>query len=151
MTDDSGAALSDLYDRVEQLVRGRNERMTSARRVVLQAIAASPGHLSADQIFAKVREVEPGVHRTSVYRNLDWLAQLGLVQHVHASHGPTTYHLAAQDPHVHAQCEQCGRVFDVPGEILAPASTYLEHTLGFSLNPEHTALSGQCRTCLVAN
>jgi Fur family transcriptional regulator, ferric uptake regulator len=140
--------VTDLVGRVGQLLRARGERMTGPRKAVLAALAASGGHLGAEEVVTRVAEVDAGVHRASVYRTLDALCDLGVVQHVHIGHGATAYHLVhGGDVHVHAQCSSCGAVLDLPVDVLEGAGTRMRQEAGFVLDPTHVALSGTCSAC----
>ena len=129
------------------LLRRRRERMTAPRRAVLSVLAQDTGHLSADQVVSAVATSAPGVHRASVYRALEALSQLGVVQHVHLGHGTTAYALAGERPHLHGQCLSCGAVVDLPADLLDEVAGRLGADVGFALDPAHVALSGTCRTC----
>jgi Fe2+ or Zn2+ uptake regulation protein len=145
---DPGQQVQDLVDEVGRLLRARGERMTGPRKAVLAALASSGGHLGAEDVVAQVAAVDPGVHRASVYRTLDALCGLGVVQHVHIGHGATAYHLVhGGDPHVHAQCSSCGAMVDLPVDVLEGAGTRMRQEAGFVLDPTHVALSGTCATC----
>ncbi|WP_426566703.1 Fur family transcriptional regulator [Angustibacter sp. McL0619] len=134
-------------DRVAGLLRARGDRMTGPRRAVITALAARRTHLTADQVVSAVAEQDASVHRASVYRTLETLSALGVVQHVHVGHGTTTYHLAGDHPHLHAQCSACGAVLDLPGSLLDSVSARLLAEHGFELDPSHVALSGLCADC----
>lgn len=85
-----------------------------------------------------------------MYRTLETLAELGVVTHVHMSHGTTAYHLTSPvdgQGHLHARCRACGRVFDLPGDLLDPVRRQLAQESDFELDPRHVALSGTCRSC----
>ena len=82
-------------DDIRVRLHARGERMTRPRQAVLLALAEQPGHPTAEQLVSAVAERDSTVHRASVYRTLDALAQLGIVQHVHLGHGPTVYHLVS--------------------------------------------------------
>lgn len=129
------------------LLRARGDRMTGPRRAVLRALAARQLHLVPEQVVAAVAEVDPGVHRASVYRALEALSELGVVQHMHLGHGTTAYHLAAEHRHLHAACARCGAVVDLPGDLLDDVATRLDDGQGFALDPAHVALSGTCAGC----
>ncbi|GAA2025750.1 transcriptional repressor [Pseudokineococcus marinus] len=131
------------------LVRGRGGRVTTARRAVVTVLAGTDAHLSADDVAARVEETAPGVHRATVYRTLESLAALGVVEHVHLDRGPVVHHLAAGPgrTHLHARCQRCGRVEDVPADLLDDAGARLAREAGFALDPGHVALSGTCRAC----
>jgi Fur family ferric uptake transcriptional regulator len=134
-------------ERVAGMLRARGDRMTGPRRAVIVALAARQAHLTADQVVSAVAEQDASVHRASVYRTLETLSQLGVVQHVHVGHGTTTYHLAGEQPHLHAQCSSCGSVLDLPGSLLDSVAKAMLHEHGFQLDPAHVALSGLCASC----
>jgi Fe2+ or Zn2+ uptake regulation protein len=141
-----------LVEQVGRLLRERGERMTGPRRAVLAALAASGGHLAAEDVVAAVADVDSTVHRASVYRTLDALCGLGVVQHVHIGHGATAYHLVHEvDPHVHVQCSSCGCVVDLPADVLDAAARRMVEEAGFVLDPTHVALSGTCADCMSAS
>lgn len=129
-------------------LRARGERMTRPRRAVLAALAGHPEHLRVDQVAQAVTVLDPSVHLASVYRALEALTRLGVVQHVHLGHGATAYHLVADHGHhPHAQCRRCGKVWDLPVDILESVSQRLSTERGFVLDPTHAALSGVCAQC----
>lgn len=123
-------------------------RVTVARIAVLDVLESSD-HLTADQIAAQVHEVQPAVHRATVYRTLDSLVDAGVVSHTHLGHGAAVYHLIGQE-HIHSQCQQCGRVIDLDAKLLSAAAQELLKQHGFKLDASHSALLGTCRDCLAA-
>ena len=145
-------AAQPLVEQVGRLLRERGERMTGPRRAVLAVLAASGGHLAAEDVVAAVADVDSTVHRASVYRTLDALCDLGVVQHVHIGHGATAYHLVrGGDAHVHAQCSACGAMVDLPLDVLDGAAERMAREAGFLLDPTHVALSGTCAACVSAS
>jgi Fe2+ or Zn2+ uptake regulation protein len=144
---DPSAAATAAVERAGQLLRGRRERMTRPRRAVLSVLARDGRHLSADQVVSAVAGYDASVHRASVYRALEALSGLGVVQHVHLGHGSTTYALAADRPHLHGHCSRCGTVVDLPGDLLDDVAARLGAEVGFALDPAHVALSGTCERC----
>jgi Fe2+ or Zn2+ uptake regulation protein len=151
---------SSAVDRARPLLRARGERMTQPRQAVIEALAAQPGHLTADEVVALLAADHAEVHLATVYRALEALSRVGVVQHVHVPNGATKYHLtnpvggvAAADAdqghaeHAHAQCRICQRVIDLPATVLDPAAAALWAEHGFTLDAGHVALSGVCATC----
>ena len=139
-------------------LRAAGERVTPARYAVLRVVDsadAADEHLTAEQIGARVAEVEPAVHRATVYRTLTALSDIGVLSHVHLGGSAVVYHLAGDETlepaaaagHAHVQCHHCGRVFDVPPEAFASVAGRLQETLGFTLDTSHAALLGTCREC----
>lgn len=132
--------------RVAQALRARGERMTAPRATVVRALVTAGGHVGAEEVLARVTDLDPSVHRASVYRALNALTSAGVVHHVHESHGGTVYHLRSE-PHLHAQCRACGAVIDVRADLLDGVAGALAAEIGFALDAEHVALSGTCARC----
>ena len=130
-------------------LRERGERVTPARLAVVEVLANTEEHLSAEQIGERAEQLRPGIHRATVYRALDALGEFGLVTHVHLGRAGTTYHLAGDlaPSHLHLRCSECGSVLDLAGNILDPVRRKLQRDLGFRLAPEQVALVGVCANC----
>jgi Fe2+ or Zn2+ uptake regulation protein len=127
-------------------LRDRGERMTIARRALLEVLAGAHGHLSAEEILAAVQRQHPEIHRATVYRTLETLDRLGIVEHTHLGHGPAAYHLA-DDVHQHLVCEACGAVVEVPSTLFRGIEQRLQRDYGFVMRPFHFAVVGRCRRC----
>jgi Fur family ferric uptake transcriptional regulator len=143
-----GAADAALLAAIEAL-RERGERVTLARRAVLEVLARTHEHVSADDLAVLLEDTHPSVHRASVYRTLDLLTRLGIVSHIHAGAGATVYHLAAAagHEHLHAHCRLCGSVVVVPADALATTSARVVSATGFRVEPAQSALVGVCAEC----
>jgi Fur family transcriptional regulator, ferric uptake regulator len=149
-----GRATSTVDPVVEEVaagLRARGERMTQPRRAVVAALAGTDEHLSAEDILHGASKAYPGVNRSTIYRALEALADLGVVQHIHSGRAATLYHLTTgAGSHAHATCDGCGVVIDLPDDLLATPAQRLHAEHGFVLDPGHVALSGLCRDCVAA-
>lgn len=137
-------------------LRAAGERVTPARRAVLEVLAESREHLDAETVVARVDARAPGVHRATVYRSLQALVTHDVVAHTHVPGGPTIYHLAsavwggptgAVHQHGHLQCTVCLRFFDMPTAWLDEVRRNALDALDFELDPSHAALLGRCSRC----
>jgi Fur family ferric uptake transcriptional regulator len=140
-----------LDDRAEALLRAAGQRVTKPRVAVLACLLdAGVDHLSAEEVLTKVAARNAGVHRATVYRTLDGLADAGVLRHVHLDRGLTAYHVVEPAPrhdHLHAQCAGCGRVVDLPPDVLGDTAARVRKISGFQLDASHVALSGYCKVC----
>jgi Fur family ferric uptake transcriptional regulator len=145
-----GSAEAGPVDDALARLRARGQRLTPARRVVLEVLASAKGHLAAEDVVTRATALQPGLHRATIYRTLDSLCASDVVVHVHTGHGATLYHLVdhGEAPHVHVSCDRCGGIFDAPSDLLDVARERLERAIGFRLEPSHTALLGTCAACL---
>ncbi len=128
------------------MLRAQGGRVTTSRRAILEALLAVGGHVTAEGLTARVQAVQPDVHESTVYRFLDELERLGVVDHVHLGHGPAVYHLAT-DTHHHLVCDGCGTVVEVPEELFGDLRGRLQTEFGFTLQPRHFAVTGRCSAC----
>ena len=128
------------------LLRAQGGRVTTCRRAILEAFLGVGGHVTAETLTARVQVSQPDVHESTVYRFLDELERLGVVDHVHLGHGPAVYHLAS-DAHHHLVCDHCGTVTEVPEELFADLRSRLQAEFGFALQPRHFAVTGRCEAC----
>lgn len=136
-------------ERLTDLLHARGERLTPARAAVLGVLEDHGGHLTAEEIVDLVASAAPDVHRASVHRALELFSRLGLVQHLHPSHGPALYHLidVGGHEHVHGQCRSCGRIIDLPDGVMDALAVRLLEEAGFALHVGHATLSGVCSDC----
>jgi len=133
-------------DRLVATIRDHGGRVTTARRALVTALVQARGHVTADDLAALVQKAQPDVHLSTIYRSLDALERIGIVDHVHLGHGRAVYHLA-DEPHQHLVCEVCGAVVEVPDATFAALSDTLRQGYGFSIRPNHFAVLGRCRAC----
>lgn len=142
-----GKALNTPMADVIAELRRRGHRITPQREMILQEIYTRKGHVTAEELFARIRRQYRGVNISTVYRNLDVLEKLGLVCHVHLGHSVSQYHPAGGSDHQHLVCRSCGRVEEMRLDVLEPARKQLLRKRGFEADLAHFALFGVCREC----
>ncbi|MBI3406508.1 MAG: transcriptional repressor, partial [Acidobacteria bacterium] len=72
--------------RLESELESRGIRLTRQRRVIVQVVDGAQRHLDADEILERAKKLDPGVHRVTVYRTLDLLKRLGLIDELDLLH-----------------------------------------------------------------
>ena len=130
----------------QEQLRARGYRLTPQRQLVLEAVGAL-GHGTPDEIVTEVRRTAAAVNISTVYRTLELLEELGLVQHTHLGHGAPTYSVAGDDDHVHLVCRVCGGVQEAQRALIGDVVTRLQDELGFRVDIGHFALFGICQAC----
>ena len=121
-------------------LRARGLRLSGARRLVLEALYATDAPLSAEEIAEGTGDL------ASVYRNLETLERLGLVQHVHLGHGAGRYVLAGRERE-YLVCERCGANRAVPPGQLDGVRDAVEAATGFRARFSHFPIVGLCADC----
>jgi Fe2+ or Zn2+ uptake regulation protein len=138
----SDAAVEDILQRL----RAGGGRVTTARRALVTALIEHDGHPTAEGLASAVQARQPDVHQATIYRILDDLERLDVVQHTHFGHGPAVYHLA-NSAHPHLVCERCGRVIEVNEALFDSLAEGVEAAHRFLIRPGHFAVSGICDAC----
>jgi Fe2+ or Zn2+ uptake regulation protein len=128
-------------------VRERGLRLSSARRVVIEALFASDGPVSAEEIAGGLGGRLPKSDLTSVYRNLEVLEELGLVRHMHLGHAAGLYALAARAQDEYLVCDVCSRHVVLAPERLRAARETIRRETGFEVRFTHFPLVGICPDC----
>jgi Fur family ferric uptake transcriptional regulator len=131
-----------------ELLRSHGLRVSSARRLVIEALFAAERPLTAEEIAAGLEGWLPSSDLASVYRNLITLEEIGLVRHVHAGHGPGLYALAAAGEPDFVSCERCGALEAVAPGRLDAVRRLIERETGYRARFSHFPLVGTCAGCL---
>jgi Fur family ferric uptake transcriptional regulator len=134
-------------DSAIQLLRARGLRVSSARRLVLEALFAAERPLTAEAIAAGLEGWLPASDLASVYRNLDLLEEVGLVRHFHLGHGAGLYSLASGGELEFVTCERCGAFEAVAPERLDAVRALIAAELGYRARFSHFPIVGTCRDC----
>lgn len=135
-------------DAAVAVLRNRGLRVSSARRLVLEAIYASEGPIGAEQIANGLDGRFPVSDLASVYRNLETLEEVGLVRHFHLGHGPGLYATAGLE-HEYLLCETCRRLRVVEPTELDEARELIRSRFGFEARFTHFPIVGVCERCEV--
>jgi Fur family ferric uptake transcriptional regulator len=128
-------------------VRARGLRASSARRLVLATLCEADRPLTAEEVAAGVDGRVPASDLGSVYRNLDTLAEVGLVRHLHAAHGPGLYALARGEDEGFVACERCGEVRAADPRAVAAVRIFVRRALGYDARFVHFPIVGVCAAC----
>lgn len=129
-------------------LRSRGLRLTPQRLLILELLERSSGHIAPEDIYQQVLQRYPMINRSTVYRTLDVLEDLGLVRHGHVDDGAARYHLAAETNHLHLICHQCGHAVELTD--LTAGDSFVEtlrSRFGFRADLTHFPISGLCEGC----
>ena len=132
-------------------MRSNGLRVSTSRRMVLEALFAAGEPVSADRIAKGLDGRLPPLDVASVYRNLETLERLGLVGHFHTGSGPGLYALAGTEAREYLACESCGAVRAVGSEELDRVRAVLRAELGWTAKFDQVALVGTCPSCSAAS
>ena len=124
---------------------------TSQRRAILRALDEAPGPLTSREVFERASRLHPGLGLATVYRNLSYMAEKGVVTTVHLPNEATTrYEPLRPSHHHHFSCVDCGQVFEL--DASCPVAGLEGATLpgGFMVRDHSLTLYGSCPACASA-
>lgn len=131
---------------LESISRERNLPVTVQRRVVLDALLDRDDHPTVDQLFADVNARMPGVSRTTIYRALETLVELGLARR--ANHFEASARFDGNtDHHHHLVCRRCNRVADFDHPSLNHFAPQSLGGIAFKVLDYSIHLEGLCAEC----
>jgi Fur family transcriptional regulator, peroxide stress response regulator len=127
-------------------VSGQRFRNTTQRAEVLDEVRRSQSHLTAGEIFERVRRRDPRIAYGTVYRTLHLLAEHGLIQELTFADQASRYD-GRVERHDHVHCLVCGVLLDVDVPVALMALHVAAEQSGFDVNSHHTVFSGVCPGC----
>lgn len=130
-----------------QTLRQRGYRITPQREMIVEALTHSSHHMTADEIFDRIKAQTQASNIATVYRTLDLLVEEGLACRNDLGGGRVSYATTEHGPHIHLVCRQCGCVIDADYKLLATLSRQLQEEHGFEANLQHISLTGLCSEC----
>ncbi len=127
--------------------RSLGGRSTRQRRRILEAIDAAPAGVSAEELVSEVGTAAGQPARSTVYRTLDTLREIGAVEVVHPSPEHHRY-IARRTPHQHhIVCEGCGRLAVLDGCAFDEMIAAVQRTTGFAVTRHTLEIFGACEAC----
>lgn len=123
-------------------LRASGLRVSTARRLIIDALFAAAGPVSAQDLARRL-----SLEESSVYRNLEVLERHGLTRHVHLGHGRGLYGLAGREDGEYLYCERCGTVIRLSAEELAPVREQVHARFGLTPRFSHFPIVGVCEAC----
>jgi Fe2+ or Zn2+ uptake regulation protein len=121
-------------------------RNTTQRAIILAEVEAFDGHLTAGEIFERVRRRYPTIAYGTVYRTLHLLAEHGLIQELTFADQASRFDKRVER-HDHVHCTDCGIILDVDVPVALMATHVAEEQSGFVITSHHTVFSGLCPEC----
>jgi len=149
---DHGRCASEAVAYAEALCAARKERLTPARRRVLEALLATHRPLGAYELIDRlaVRGVRPAP--ITVYRALDFLRGQSLVHRIESRNAfiACVHGHEKSDPVVFLICEKCGAVGEAASAAVADTIKSASRAAGFSPKTPVIEISGVCAHCKAA-
>ena len=121
-------------------------RMTNQREIILKELQESCQHLTADELYERVKKFMPRISLATVYRNLETLSEAGIIGKLEISGRQKRFDSDVQ-PHDHIYCLQCHRVDNIEFDrnLVNPAAVASDK--GYRITGYRVEFKGLCSSC----
>ena len=116
------------------------------RNCIMNIVVSNPVHPTAEQVYDIARRSYPKISLGTVYRNLNQLAEHGILKKICSSYGSVRFD-GRTDPHFHMICSCCEKVFDVElGEMMC-LNDKIRTKYDFEVTEYEISIKGICSEC----
>ena len=140
-------------EKVKDLLREKGLKVTSQRLMVLNILSAhGDEHLTVEEIYDLAKEESPEIGLATIYRTVQVLLELHVIEKVTFDDGFARYELNGEETgsghrHHHAICTQCGKVYSLETDLLDTLEKQVFESLGFEVTDPEVKLYGLCSAC----
>ena len=142
-------------DRFYAILKKNNYKLTDQRRIVFEVFLANEDeHMTAEEIYQHIIINNPGIGLATVYRNVQLLSELKILEKLTLDDGFTRYELALSDEnhrHHHLICNNCGKVIEVREDLMESIEKIFYENYGFLVSDHQTKFFGLCEECRETN
>lgn len=141
--------LKDLRGRLSE----KNYKMTPQRKEILQIFIESneDKHLSAEEVYELLKQKDFDFGLATVYRNVELLNKLGILNRIEFGDGRTRYELSAANPqlhqHHHLICLKCKKIIEFEEDLLDDLEEHISKKSGFKILNHEVKFFGYCADC----
>ncbi|HXI82180.1 MAG TPA: Fur family transcriptional regulator [Verrucomicrobiae bacterium] len=132
---------------VREHLRRAGMRWTPQRRLILEVLDRTDGHVTGSDLVERCRTIDPGTTPSTVYRTLRVLEDVGLVRHAHGLDGREEFHVRPLAEHGHLHCVGCGSSWEIGSDEAAATIDAFRGGRGFEVDLSHLTVVGRCRAC----
>ena len=134
---------------LQELAR-RGIRITGQRKILIETIQASESHLDAAALLDQARRRDSGINRATVYRTIELLKKLRLIDELDLMHlnGEKHFYEARTNvEHVHLACFECGRIEEFASPLFERLKAEITRQRGFHIRVTRLEVGGRCSAC----
>ena len=130
-----------------KILKSKGLKVTNQRKAVLKALSSKPDqHLTAEEIYELVRVDTPEIGIATIYRTIQLLCELGLIDKLNLDDGYVRYEIGKEDKnehhHHHLICVNCGKVLKFDDDLLDELEKQVEKTTGFIVHDHELKMYG---------
>lgn len=144
-------AMEHRIDRIKKQLHAQSYKLTPQREATVRVLLEREAdHLSAEDIYLLVKEKAPEIGLATVYRTLELLSELKIIDKINFGDGVSRYDLrkeGAEHFHHHLVCIECGSVEEIMEDLLGDVEKIVEKEWGFQVQDHRLTFHGLCKVC----
>lgn len=137
--------------RIKDYLNHHGYRLTPQRETTVEVLLENNNsHLSAEEIYIRVHEKNPSIGLATVYRTLEMLTEMEIVDKINFQDGLTRYDLVKPTlghAHHHLVCQKCGKIIEIEDDLLTRMTPFFLNKYHFQLQDHQMTLYGLCENC----
>lgn len=135
------------------LLKEKGLKVTTQRKVILEVLASKPEqHLTAEEIYELVKNKNPEIGLATIYRTIQLLSELRLIDKLSLGDGYVRYEIGKNDSkghhHHHLICLECGKIDMFADDMLEDLEEKIYKKQGFKVTDHEVKIYGYCKECL---
>lgn len=131
----------------KEFIKKKGLKFTSQREAVLEEILNVKGHFEIEDMVKTIKEKNIPVSRATVYRTLNILKEMGLVNEVIKYSNKTIYEISLKQHHDHLICTKCGNIIEFSEEEIEKLQDKICKEYGFKPETHRLEIFGTCKNC----
>ena len=129
-------------------LKKRGYRITNPREVICSILENSGHeHFTVEKLHQLSTKKDKNIDLATVYRTLELLESIDIVEHLHQAHGSGIYYLKSENDNNHIICDLCKSIFDLAKETKEKINKVLTNDSNFDVINHHFIYSGVCKNC----
>src|SRR5690554_5770662 len=142
-------------ERIKKQLHSKSYKLTPQREATVRVLLEhEEDHLSAEDIYLLVKDKAPEIGLATVYRTLELLSELKIIDKINFGDGVSRYDLRKEGAthfHHHLVCMECGTVEEIVEDLLEDVEAIIERDWGFEVKDHRLTFHGICRNCRSSN
>ncbi|WP_019424466.1 ferric iron uptake transcriptional regulator [Paenibacillus sp. OSY-SE] len=143
--------MTERLDKINQQLISKHYKLTSQREAIVRVLLENESdHLSAEEVFMLVKDKYPEIGLATVYRTLDLLSELHIVEKMNFGDGVVRFDLRGdghEHMHHHMICSECGVVEEIQDDWLLELEERIEREFGFKVTDHRLDFLGRYHIC----
>ncbi|KEK26027.1 ferric iron uptake transcriptional regulator [Bacillus gaemokensis] len=143
--------MEERIERIKKQLHAASYKLTPQREATVRVLLENEeDHLSAEDVYLLVKEKSPEIGLATVYRTLELLSELKVVDKINFGDGVSRYDLrqeGAQRFHHHLICTKCGAVQEIQEDLLGEVERKVERDWNFKVKDHRLTFHGICKNC----